>query len=93
MTVTVRIPTILRSYTAGASEVNVEAVQGNLADVLVALESQAPGISGRILDDEGHLRRFVNIFIDDEDVRFLNGLETEIPERTVISVIPAVAGG
>jgi len=93
MSVTVRIPTILRSYTGGASEVSVEAEQGNLADVLVALESQAPGISGRILDDEGHLRRFVNIFIDDEDVRYLNGLETEIPERTVISVIPAVAGG
>jgi len=93
MSVTVRIPTILRSYTGGASEVSVEAEQGNLADVLVALESQAPGISGRILDDEGHLRRFVNIFIDDEDVRYLNGLETEIQERTVISVIPAVAGG
>jgi len=93
MSVTVRIPTILRSYTGGASEVSVEAEQSNLAGVLVALESQAPGISGRILDDEGHLRRFVNIFIDDEDVRYLNGLETEIPERTVISVIPAVAGG
>lgn len=93
MSVTARIPTILRSYTGGASEVSVEAEQGNLADVLVALESQAPGISGRILDDEGHLRRFVNIFIDDEDVRYLNGLETEIQERTVISVIPAVAGG
>jgi hypothetical protein len=93
MSVTVRIPTILRSYTGGASEVSVEAEQSDLAGVLVALESQAPGISGRILDDEGHLRRFVNIFIDDEDVRYLNGLETEIPERTVISVIPAVAGG
>ena len=93
MSVTVRIPTILRSYTGGASEVSVEAEQSNLAGVLVALESKAPGISGRILDDEGHLRRFVNIFIDDEDVRYLNGLETEIPERTVISVIPAVAGG
>jgi molybdopterin converting factor small subunit len=93
MSVTDRIPTILRSYAGGASEVSVEAEQGNLADVLVALESQAPGISGRILDDEGHLRRFVNIFIDDEDVRYLNGLETEIQERTVISVIPAVAGG
>ena len=93
MSVTVRIPTILRSYTGGASEVSVEAEQSNLAGVLVALESQAPGISGRILDEEGHLRRFVNIFIDDEDVRYLNGLETEIPERTVISVIPAVAGG
>jgi sulfur-carrier protein len=93
MSVTVRIPTILRSYTGGASEVSVEAEQSNLAGVLVALESQAPGISGRILDDEGHLRRFVNIFIDDEDVRYLNGLDTEIPERTVISVIPAVAGG
>jgi molybdopterin synthase sulfur carrier subunit len=93
MSVTVRIPTILRSYTGGASEVSVEPQPGTLSGVLVALESQAPGISGRILDEEGRLRRFVNVFVDDEDVRFLNGLETEIPERTVVSVIPAVAGG
>jgi molybdopterin converting factor small subunit len=93
MSVTVRIPTILRSFTGGASEVSVDPQPTSLSGVLIALEAQAPGISGRILDDEGHLRRFVNIFVDDEDVRYLNGLETVIPERTVISVIPAVAGG
>ena len=93
MSVTVRIPTILRSYTAGASEVSVEPQPSTLSGVLLALETKSPGISGRILDDEGHLRRFVNIFIGDEDVRYLSGLDTEIPESTVISVIPAVAGG
>ena len=93
MSVTVRIPTILRTYPGGAAEVTLEPQPSNLAGVLNALEVQAPGISGRILDDEGHLRRFVNIFIDDEDVRYLSGLDTDIAERTVISIIPAVAGG
>ena len=93
MSITVRIPTILRTYTGGASEVAVEPQPANLTGVLTALEAQAPGISARILDDNGRLRRFVNVFIDDEDVRFLSGLDTPIAERTVVSVIPAVAGG
>ena len=93
MSATVRIPTILRTYTGGASEVAVEPQPGTLSGVLSALESQAPGISGRILDEDGRLRRFVNVFVDDEDVRFLSGLDTDIPESTVVSVIPAVAGG
>lgn len=93
MSVTVRIPTILRTYSGGAAEVSVTPEPETLAGVLAALDAQAPGIAGRILDDEGRLRRFINVFVDDEDVRFLDGLGTETPARTSVSVIPAVAGG
>ncbi len=91
MSATVRIPTILRTYTAGAGEVSADG--GTLATVLDSLESSHPGIRARILDDAGALRRFVNIYIGDEDVRFVGGLEAEVPDGTKISIIPAVAGG
>ena len=93
MSVSVRIPTILRTYTEGASEVSLEPAEDTLAGVLDALEAAAPGIRARVLDDDGKLRRFVNVYVDDEDVRFLAGLDTATPERTVVSVVPAVAGG
>lgn len=93
MSVTVRIPTILRTYTNGAAEVAVTPEPETVGGVLAALEAQAPGISQRILGDDGNLRRFVNVFVDDEDVRFLHGLQTYTPTRTTVSVIPAVAGG
>lgn len=93
MSVTVRIPTILRTYADGAAEVTVEPSPATLAGVIGALDAQAPGIGARILDDDGKLRRFVNVYIDDEDVRFLSGLDTVTAESTVVSVIPAVAGG
>jgi molybdopterin synthase sulfur carrier subunit len=93
MSVTVRIPTILRTYTAGAAEVALAPEPATLAGVLDALESTAPGISGRILDADGRLRRFVNVYVDDEDARFLDGLATPTPAGSSISVIPAVAGG
>ena len=93
MSVTVRIPTILRTYADGAAEVTVEPQERTVAGVIGALDVQAPGISARILDEDGKLRRFVNVYVDDEDVRFLSGLQTQTPERTVVSVVPAVAGG
>jgi len=93
MSVSVRIPTILRTYTDGASEVAVEPGEDTLAGVLDALEAMAPGICARVLDDGGTLRRFVNVYVDDEDVRFVDGLATPAPAGTKISIIPAVAGG
>ena len=94
MSVTVRIPTILRPYAGGASTVDVEP-QGEhtLSDVLASLEAAAPGISARIIDDNGGLRCFVNVYVGDDDVRFLDGLATTIAAGATVSVIPAVAGG
>jgi sulfur-carrier protein len=91
MSVKVRIPTILRTYTGGASEVTAEGA--TLAEVLDSLENEHPGIRARVLDDAGKLRRFVNVYVGEEDVRFASGLETPTPEGTQVSVIPAVAGG
>jgi molybdopterin synthase sulfur carrier subunit len=91
MTVSVRIPTILRSYTGGAAEVS--AAEGTLREVIASLDGAYPGIGGRILDDGGKLRRFVNVYVGDEDVRFAQGLDTPVPTGAQVSVIPAVAGG
>ena len=91
MAVQVRIPTILRSYTGGAAEVT--AAEGTLREVLAALDTAYPGLSGRIIDDTGKLRRFVNVYVGDEDVRFAQGLDTPVPAGERVSVIPAVAGG
>jgi sulfur-carrier protein len=91
MSVKVRIPTILRTYTGGASEVTADGA--TLAEVLDSLESAHPGIRARVLDDGGKLRRFVNVYVGEEDVRFASGLETPTPDGTQVSVIPAVAGG
>ena len=91
MSATVRIPTILRTYTAGAGEVSADG--GTLAELLDSLESNHKGIRGRILDDAGQLRRFVNVYVGDEDVRFSGGLEAPVPEGAKVSIIPAVAGG
>jgi len=93
MSVSIRIPTILRTYTDGANEVTVEPAEDTLASVLDALEAAAPGIKARVLDDNGALRRFVNVYADDEDVRFVGGLDTPTPAGTKVSIIPAVAGG
>jgi molybdopterin synthase sulfur carrier subunit len=94
VSVSVRVPTILRTYTGGAAEVTVEtADSANLLGVLDALEAAHPGIRARILDDEGKLRRFVNVYVGDEDVRFAQGLDTPVAAGASVSVIPAVAGG
>jgi sulfur-carrier protein len=89
--VTVRIPTILRTYTGGASEVTADG--GTLAEILDDLEAHHTGIRARILDETGALRRFVNVYVGNDDVRFLDGLQTPTPDGTSVSVIPAVAGG
>ena len=91
MTAHVRIPTILRTYTDGESEVSADGA--NLAEVLDDLDQRYAGIKGRILDDQGALRRFVNVYVGNDDVRFLDNLGTPTPDGTQISVIPAVAGG
>ena len=91
MSVSVRIPTILRTYTGGESEVSAEG--GTLAEVLDSLDGSYPGIKARILDDSGEIRRFVNVYVGNDDVRFLDGLATATPDGVQISVIPAVAGG
>ena len=91
MSVSVRIPTILRTYTGGDSEVSAEGA--NLGEVLDHLDASYAGIKGRILDEQGQLRRFVNVYVGNDDVRFLDNLATPTPDGTQISVIPAVAGG
>ncbi len=91
MAVTVRIPTTLRPLSGGASTVEVDA--GALSDVIKALDAAHPGFSERLLDDTGALRRFVNVFVDDDDVRYLDGLNTNVPDGQTVSIIPAVAGG
>jgi molybdopterin converting factor small subunit len=91
MSVHVRIPTILRSYTGGESEVTAEG--DTLSAVLENLESSYSGIRSRIVDETGELRRFVNVYVGNDDVRFLDGLATATPDGAKISVIPAVAGG
>jgi molybdopterin synthase sulfur carrier subunit len=91
MPVTVRIPTTLRPLSGGQSEVKVEGA--TLADVLAALEAEHPGFRDRLFDDEGALRRFVNVFVADDDVRYLQGLETPVPDGETVAIIPAVAGG
>lgn len=91
MSVTVRIPTILRNYTDNESQVSVDG--SNLTEVIDALEAGYPGIKARIVDEQGAVRRFVNIYVADEDVRFASGLQTVTPSGAQISIIPAVAGG
>jgi sulfur-carrier protein len=89
--VSVRVPTILRTYTKGESQVTVDGT--TLAEVLDALDASYPGIKGRIVDEQGELRRFVNVYVGNDDVRFEEGLDTATPEGASVSVIPAVAGG
>jgi len=91
MSVSVRIPTILRTYTGGESEVTANG--GTLAEVLDDLDANYAGIKARILDDQGAIRRFVNVYVGNDDVRFLEALDTKTPDGVQISVIPAVAGG
>jgi molybdopterin converting factor small subunit len=90
MAVEVRIPTILRSYTGGAK--SVEGSGGTLAELLADLESRHGGLQERLVDASG-LRRFVNVYLNDEDVRFLGGLSAEVKDGDTVTVLPAVAGG
>jgi molybdopterin synthase sulfur carrier subunit len=91
MTATVRIPTQLRTLTGGAGEVAVDGA--TVGEVLKGLDAAHPGLGERLFDDNGKIRRFVNVFLADEDVRFLSGLDTEVADGQTISIVPAVAGG
>jgi MoaD family protein len=91
MAIEVRIPPILRSYTDGEKAVNASGQ--SIGALIEDLDSNHPGIKGRLLDDEGGLRRFVNVYVNDEDVRFIGGLEAEVTDGDQVVVLPAVAGG
>ena len=91
MSATVRIPTVLRGLVEGSSEVEVPA--GRLGDIITGLTDSYPALGERLIDEEGNLRRFVNIFVADEDIRFLNGLDTLVSSGQVVTILPAVAGG
>ncbi len=91
MSINVRIPTILRTYTQDQSQVTAEGA--TLTEVLDSLEASYPGIKSRVVDDQGALRRFVNIYVAEEDVRFAKGLDTPTLDGAQVSIIPAVAGG
>ncbi|MEZ5238646.1 MAG: ubiquitin-like small modifier protein 1 [Microthrixaceae bacterium] len=91
MSVTIRIPTTLRTLTGGESQVEVQG--STVGEALDALDSAHPGFKDRLFDDDGGLRRFVNVFLADDDVRYLDGVDTAVPDGETISIIPAVAGG
>ena len=91
MSVTVRIPTTMRPLTGGEKQVLLDT--GSLSEVLAALDAAHPGMGDRLLDDDGGLRKFINVFVDDDDVRYLDGLDTGVRDGVTVSIIPAVAGG
>lgn len=92
MTVTVKIPTQLRESVGGAAELEFSEV-ATLRDLLGRLRGEHPSLLERISDENGELRRFVNVYVGDEDVRFLDGMNTELQDGSVVSILPAVAGG
>ena len=91
MSVTVRVPAQLRPLTGGVGEVSLEG--STVGEVLKALDGAHPGFGDRLFDEGGGLRRFVNVFVADEDVRFLQGLDTPVADGQTLSIVPAVAGG
>jgi sulfur-carrier protein len=91
MSVSVRIPTTLRTLTGGQSELVLDG--STVGEVLSNLDDAHPGFADRLLDEQGELRKFVNIFVADDDIRFLSGLKTPVPDGETVSIIPAVAGG
>lgn len=90
-TATIRIPTQLRTLTGGVGEVTVEG--DSVGALLKGLDAEYPGFGDRLFDENGGLRRFINVFLQDEDVRFLQGLDTPVAQGATLSIIPAVAGG
>jgi molybdopterin synthase sulfur carrier subunit len=91
MAVTVKLPTILRKHTGGEARVGADG--GTLSEVLVDLETHYPGITKNVLAEDGGLHRFINVYVNDEDVRYLGSLETPVVEGDTVSILPAVAGG
>jgi molybdopterin converting factor small subunit len=91
MSVTIRVPPVFRTMTSGSAQVDVEG--STIGEVLTALESQHPGFSEKLFDDSGALVRYVNVFVDDDDIRFMDGLATPVPDGGTVSIMQAVAGG
>ena len=91
MAVNIRIPSVLRNLTAGKETIEVQAA--SVDDALNALEKAHPGIKSRLCDDAGKLRRFVNVFVGEEDIRFLEGQTTALKDGDLIDIVPAIAGG
>jgi sulfur-carrier protein len=91
VSVAVRIPTPLRTVTKGAAQVDADG--GTVRDLIADLNAKFPGLRERICDESGDVRRFVNVYVGDEDIRFLQGLDTPVQEGVQVSIIPAVAGG
>ncbi len=91
MAIIVRVPTPLRRVTNGQGEVQVQA--GTIREAIEKLEEAYPGFKERLVDEQGEVRRFVNLYLNDEDIRFLNGLDTELKDGDVLSIVPAIAGG
>ena len=91
MSAAVKIPTSLRGLAGGSSIVEVPA--GQLGEVITSLTDSYPELGERLLDENGNLRRFVNVFVAEDDIRFLEGLETEVSDGQVVTILPAVAGG
>ncbi|HEY5335069.1 MAG TPA: MoaD/ThiS family protein [Mycobacteriales bacterium] len=91
MAIEVRIPTILRTYTDGAK--SVEGAGTSLDELLTDLDGKYAGLRGRLVGEDGSLHRFVNVYVNDEDVRFLGGLDTDLKDGDSVTVLPAVAGG
>ena len=91
MTATVRIPTPLRGVTGGQDKADVN--EGSVKDIVESLEEQFPGIKARLCDDKGDLRSFVNVYINGEDIRFIDNMKSAIKSGDEISIVPAVAGG
>ena len=91
MPVLVRIPTPLRALTRGSAE--VQARGDSVADLIESLEGQFPGLRDRLVDESGDLRRFINLYVNEEDVRFLQGKKTALKEGDQVSIVPAIAGG
>jgi sulfur-carrier protein len=91
VSVEVHLPTLLRAAAAGQASVTVEGI--TVGDALRSLEGDYPGLAGQVLTEDGELHRFVNVYVNDEDVRYLDRLDTKVGERDVVSILPAVAGG
>lgn len=91
MAVRVHIPTPLRRMTGNQPEVEIEA--GTVAELVENLEKAHPGIREKLLDESGEIRRYVNIYVNEEDIRFLDGAQTALKDRDVVSIVPAIAGG
>jgi molybdopterin synthase sulfur carrier subunit len=91
MSVEVRLPTLLRQYTDGTASVTADGA--TIGEVFAAIVGQYPGLGGQLIDDSGALHKFVNVYVNDEDIRYLDSLGTPVAEGDVVSILPAVAGG